>query len=89
MLAAAQKKPANNLSQSEIEQINECYGFIFETKDVSKIPLEELLTALQPDTMFERFAARKAASAGMTKEFLSIKGQKLQMESEEQPAVLS
>lgn len=37
---------------------------------------------LKPDSLFERFAARKANQIGATKEFLEIKGQKFQMENE-------
>jgi len=37
---------------------------------------------LQPDSLLERFAAKKAAGLGNTKDFLEIKGVKGQLEGE-------
>jgi len=38
--------------------------------------LNILSDLLKPDTLFERFAARKSVGVGANKEFLEIKGQK-------------
>jgi len=37
---------------------------------------------LKPDTLFERFAARKAAGTAPSRDFLSVKGQVAQAENE-------
>lgn len=56
--------------------MKEWYCEILETKDLTKYSLETFNNVLKPDSMFERFAARKAVGAANTKEFLEIKGQK-------------
>lgn len=33
---------------------------ILETNDLSKVGLDQLMSLLKPETLFERFAARKA-----------------------------
>ena len=43
--------------------------------------MKELHSCLQPDSLLERFAARNANKLGTTKDFLSIKGQKGQIEN--------
>jgi hypothetical protein len=40
-----------------------------------------LYDALQPDSLLERFAARNATKIGATKDFISLKGQKGQIEN--------
>jgi len=47
-----------------------------EKDDLKNVSMETLISLLDPDTLFERFAARKANQAGGTTEFLAIKGQK-------------
>ncbi len=54
---------------------------ILGTQNLQDVSLDELMKHLKPDTLFERFAARKANQVGATKEFLEIKGQKFQMEN--------
>ena len=54
---------------------------IIGTQNLQDVGLEELMSHLKPDSLFERFAARKANQVGATKEFLEIKGQKFQMEN--------
>ena len=54
---------------------------ILETNDLKGQSLDTLMNLLKPDTLFERFAARKANQIGATKEFLEIKGQKFQIEN--------
>lgn len=56
--------------------VKELYCDILETKDLTKFNLDTFMGLLKPDSMFERFAARKAVGAANTKEFLEIKGQK-------------
>ena len=43
--------------------------------------MKQLHAALQPDSLLERFAARSANKIGPTKDFLSLKGQKGQIEN--------
>lgn len=52
------------------------YMDILETNELSKVSLDSLMSLLKPDTLFERFAARKSVGVGANKEFLEIKGQK-------------
>lgn len=49
---------------------------ITEAPSISKLSLDELMEHLKPDTLFERFAARKANQVGAHKEFMDIKGKK-------------
>lgn len=49
---------------------------ILGVKDLKTVELATLQQLLKPDTLFERFAARKANQVGATKEFLEVKGQK-------------
>jgi hypothetical protein len=44
--------------------------------DLRKISLDEMYKILEPESLFERFAARKAAGLGATKDFLSVRGSK-------------
>jgi hypothetical protein len=43
--------------------------------------VKQLHGALQPDSLLERFAARSANKIGPSKDFLSLKGQKGQIEN--------
>jgi hypothetical protein len=43
--------------------------------------VKQLHAALQPDSLLERFAARTANKIGPSKDFLSLKGQKGQIEN--------
>jgi hypothetical protein len=54
---------------------------VLDTKDLSSVDVKELHTALQPDSLLERFAARNANKIGTTKDFISLKGQKGQIEN--------
>ena len=49
--------------------------------DLSKVRVDALMSVLKPESLFERFAARKANKIAAGKDFLDIKGQKLQMEN--------
>lgn len=43
-------------------------------KDLKEVSVETLSAILEPEHLFERFAARKANQVGSTKEFLQVKG---------------
>lgn len=49
---------------------------ILQTNDLTRVALDTLMNELKPESLFERFAARKANQVGATKEFMEIKGQK-------------
>jgi hypothetical protein len=57
------------------------YKEILEVNDLSKVKVDQLMQVLKPESLFERFAARKANKVSAGKDFLDIKGQKLQMEN--------
>ena len=42
--------------------------------DLSKVSVDRLFDALQPESLLERFAAKKANKVGRTADFLEIKG---------------
>ena len=44
--------------------------------------MTELLHVLQPDSLLERFAARKTGAMGQTKDFLALKGSQGQLENQ-------
>ena len=72
-------KTANTRGINEIEQnqIRELYKEILEVNDLSKCKVDQLMQVLKPESLFERFAARKANKISAGKDFLEIKGQKL------------
>lgn len=59
-----------------MKEIRALYMEITEAPSISKLSLDELMEHLKPDTLFERFAARKANQVGAHKEFMDIKGKK-------------
>ena len=54
---------------------------ILNVNDLSKVTVKDLHEVLQPDSLLERFAAKKANGVGATKDFLEIKGSKGQIEN--------
>jgi hypothetical protein len=62
------------MTDAEVQQIKELYMDILETNDLKNQSLDTLMNLLKPDTLFERFAARKANQVGAHKDFLEIKG---------------
>ena len=76
VLAAAQGQRQDQMSEADVQNVRELYMEILGTTNLADISLDELMSILKPDTLFERFAARKACQVGATKEFLEIKGQK-------------
>ena len=81
ILSAAQGQKHESMTEAEVQQVKELYMDILETNDLKGQSLDTLMNMLKPDTLFERFAARKANQVGATKEFLEIKGQKFQIEN--------
>ena len=49
--------------------------------DLTKVNVKDLYDALQPDSLLERFAAKKANGVAGNKDFLTIKGTKGQIEN--------
>lgn len=68
--------PPNEIEQKEIKQL---FIEILGTDDLASVKAPELLVLLQPDSLLERFAAKKAAKVVHTKDFVNlsagIKGQ--------------
>lgn len=60
MLAAAQGQRRDNLTEDEVKEIRALYLEITEAPTLSKLSLDDLMEQLKPETLFERFAARKA-----------------------------
>lgn len=58
------------------------YKDILEVDDLKDVNVKDLHAVLQPDSLLERFAAKKAAGLGTMKDFLEIKGMKGQLENE-------
>jgi hypothetical protein len=76
---AATKK----ISENDQREIRGLFSEILGTKDLQSCDVKELHAALQPDSLLERFAARNANKLnGPTKDFLSIKGQRGQIENQ-------
>jgi solute carrier family 8 (sodium/calcium exchanger) len=69
------------ISENEQREIKSLFMEILGTKDLGSVDVKELHSALQPDSLLERFAARNANKIGPTKDFLSLKGQKGQIEN--------
>ena len=69
------------ISENEQREIKSLFMEILGTKDLQSVDVKDLHSALQPDSLLERFAARNANKIGPTKDFLSLKGQKGQIEN--------
>jgi hypothetical protein len=48
------------MTDAEVSQVKELYMDILDTNDLKGQSLDTLMNLLKPDTLFERFAARKA-----------------------------
>ena len=55
---------------------------MFETENINELKAHDIREALEPESLFERFAARKAAGVVNQKDFLSVKGSVIQVEGE-------
>jgi len=60
VLAAAQGQQRDKISEEEMKLIKDLYLEILEVNELSSVSLGDLLGVLKPETLFERFAARKA-----------------------------
>ena len=56
------------------EAVKQLFREILETETVKEVEINVLLDQLQPDSLLERFAFRKAGALGSGKEFMKIKG---------------
>lgn len=52
-------------------------------KDLKDVEANQLLEILQPDSLLERFAAKKANKVAVSKDFIDIKGIKGQIEKDD------
>lgn len=48
------------MNEEEVKEVRSLYMEILEQPQLSKVNLAELMDVLKPDSLFERFAARKA-----------------------------
>ena len=71
-----QKVPA-----AEQKEIRENFQYLLEKEDLSKCTGGELLAAVAPHSLLERFAAKKSVGMSQCKDFLTIKGAKGQIEN--------
>lgn len=70
------------ISENDQREIRSLFTEILGTNDLASVDVKDLYQALQPDSLLERFAARNANKLGPTKDFLSLKGQKGQIENQ-------
>jgi hypothetical protein len=47
---------------------------LFDVDNAAEVKAHDINEALKPDTLFERFAARKAVATAPSRDFLSVKG---------------
>ena len=69
------------IEKSVISEVKELLKELFEVENTSELTGHDISEALKPDTLFERFAARKAAGTAPSRDFLSVKGQVVQTEN--------
>ena len=70
------------IPEAERDQIIENYKIVLGKDSLKGINVNELYSTLKPESLFERFAAKKAAGIGAssTKDFVELKGQHMQQE---------
>jgi hypothetical protein len=64
----------DSIEKNVISEVNTLLKDLFEVDVTSNLTAHEIKESLQPDSLFERFAARKAAGTVSQKDFLSVKG---------------
>jgi hypothetical protein len=65
----------DSIDKAVVSEMREVMKDLFNVENTSELTGAEIQAALQPDTLFERFAARKAAGTAQNdKSFLSVKG---------------
>ena len=79
-MSTAETKNVKDQDSSEIKSL---YKEILGVDSLGDCEITELLKVLQPDSLLERFAYRKAAGMGHNKEFIKIKGSRGQIENKE------
>lgn len=86
VIEVAQGMPAKEsigMTDDQKKEIKKLFQEIFETNDLKQIPINEMVEALQPDQLLERFAYRNRNNAN-NKEFVRIKNSKGQLDHDEQ-----
>lgn len=71
----------SHIPDSDVKDIRAFFKELIGTDNLNNCEAAELLAVLQPDTLLERFAAKKANNLNNAKDFLSLKGQKGQLEN--------
>lgn len=69
-------KDIDRIKEAERADIVSIYKELLNTDDLSQFGIAELKQILEPESLLERFAAKKAVTSGKTEDFLSLKGQK-------------
>ena len=74
IIAAAQGNKTEQMQDKDVAQVQELFKEILNTKNLHMCSVEELNAVLQPESLFERFAYRRAHNLAGSKEFLAMKG---------------
>ena len=64
----------SGINVEEEREIIATFKECLDVTDLSKVSVDRLFEALQPESLLERFAAKKANKVGKTADFLEIKG---------------
>jgi hypothetical protein len=64
----------SGINVEEEREIVATFKECLDVTDLSKVSVDRLFEALQPESLLERFAAKKANKVGKTADFLEIKG---------------
>jgi len=62
-----------DLTEIDTKEIKQLYKEILGEPDLAKVEVSTLLDLLQPDSLLERFAAKKANGVCQTKDFVNLK----------------
>ena len=88
VIAAAQGNRRDQVTDKELVEIQNLYKEALQTRNLTVCSVEELNQVLQPESLFEKFAYRKAHNLAGSKEFLAMKGQKFQVENQPTKPIL-
>lgn len=86
VIEVAQGLPAMEsigMTDEQKKEIKRLFSEIFETNDLKEVSIQDIMTALAPDQLIERFAYR-SRKGNATKEFERMKGSKGQLDHDEQ-----
>ena len=78
-----QIKDSQEITEAQQRNIRQLYKEILDVDDLSKCELNDFMKVLQPDSLLERFAYRRQAGAGGSKEFIKLKGTKGQIDHDD------